>query len=181
MSRPADTDESIPVGLEMPDFDRTGNIISRQDTDHAGQGLCLFRMDTPDDGRGILAAHGTAITHARQINLIKIVYILSGSQYFPFDVNAVAGRTYLRIFGFFRYRRSLIQHIRCQGDGVDNFLVTGAATDIIADGRGYLYPVRPWIGINERFAAHDHTGNTEAALHGPGFSEGIDEYVLFTL
>ena len=93
----------------------------------------------------------------------------------------MAGRTYLGIFSFFRYRRSLIQHIRCQGDGVDNFLVTGAAADIIADGRGYLYPVRPGIGINECLAAHDHTGNTEATLHGPGFSEGIDEYVLFTL
>ena len=91
MGRLSDADKSIPVGLQVSDFDRTGNIIGRQDTDDTGQGLCLFRMDGFDDGPGILAAYGTAITHARQIDFVYIVCILSRSQYFSLDIDAVAG------------------------------------------------------------------------------------------
>lgn len=89
--RRADGDERIPIGLQMADFDGTGDIVCRQDADDTGQGLGLFRMDGLDDSPRISVADGTAVTHAGQVDGVQIICISADAQDFGLDVDALAG------------------------------------------------------------------------------------------
>ena len=138
-------------------------------------------MDNLDDSPRIGAADGTAITHTGQIDSIQVIRIFANSQDLGLDVDALARIANAAVAAADGNGLVRTQHVRSHGDGVDDFLITRTATNIVADSRGDFQPRRCRVSIDECLAAHDHAGYAKAALNGAGFAKGVDKDILFPL
>ena len=60
-----------------------------------------------------------------------------------------------------------------QLDRLDDLHVAGAAAEVVAQGVPDLLGRGIGVDVEQRLGRHDHAGDAEAALHGPGQHEGL--------
>ena len=94
----ADGNERILVVLDVADLVFPGNILRRQDGDHARKGLRLGGVDAEDARAGIFAADGGGIAHAVEI---PVVGVLAVALHLFGDIDAVHARANLKVFLLF--------------------------------------------------------------------------------
>ena len=59
------------------------------------------------------------------------------------------------------------------GDGVDDFIVTGAAAQVAGDGRSDLGVAGGWVGPQQIQGGNFHAGGAESALNRPFFDKRL--------
>ena len=169
-------DHGVPVLHEMADLHLAGNVLRGVNADDPGQRLGLFLVDGQHSGTGVLAAHGAAVEHAVEINIVRI---FTGAEDFLLCVNAGHGLAHTGAALLLRDLPAAAEGLRRQQDGVNDLFITCAAADIVADGKGRLLTGRLRIHVQQRLSGNDHAGDAEAALHGAGLAEGPSVDLLF--
>ena len=168
----ADGNERILVVLDVADLVFPGNILRRQDGDHARKGLRLGGVDAEDARAGIFAADGGGIAHAVEI---PVVGVLAVALHLFGHVQTVDGRAELPVgLRGLRHRAELFIFCR-QTDGLKDLHIAGAAAVIVAQGAADIGLRGVGIFVEQGLGAKHHARNAEAALDGSGLAvaEGV--------
>ncbi len=161
------------VGDAVLDAVRALDVCRRHDTDHAGHGRRRGVIDAADDSVGVRTADDGQLQRARH----------------P-DVGAEGGRA----AGLGHGRRPRMRHAKGrrvvagqqvrrgelaaqeaagQLDRVDDLDVAGATAEVAAERALHLGAGGVRVGLEQLGGGHDHAGDAEAALHGPGQHERL--------
>ena len=132
----ADRDEGGLIFFDMTDADLAGDVSGGQYADHAGQGLGLFGIYRKDSGAGIGAADGASVTHAVEVDIVRI---FSGSLYLFGDVDTAHAGAYV-IVGVVGWYTFFSDDLSGEQYAVDDLDIAGTATDVVADGVGGFCP-----------------------------------------
>ena len=167
------THQSGLVLLDMAHVHLTGNILGRSHSHHTGQLLRLGGVDGQDAGTGILAAYRAAVAHAVHIYVIRILAI---ALYLFRNIQPVDAAAHLPVVSTGRGDLAITEDLRCQQNSVNDLYITGAAADIVANGKRRFFPCGFRIHVQQTLGGDHHAGDTEAALYRAGLAkgEGID-------
>ena len=172
-----DRNHGIPVLLQVAHLYLPRNVLCGIDSDHAFQRLSLLRVDRQYFCPGIFGTHCAAVDHAVKIDIVRI---FSGSQHLFSGIDPLDCIAYQCNAAVVRHREIFPEYSGAEKDSVDNLLIPCAPADVIAD-RGYHFQAgRIRVDINQAFCAHDHAGNTEAALNGAGRGKSISIHFFFS-
>ena len=172
----AHADEGGLILLQMPHVHLAGNVLLCGHADHAGQRLCLGRVDGQNAGAGVLAADSAAVAHAVHIDIIGVLTV---AQHLLLHVQTVDAAAHLPVVGRGRGELPLPEDLRRQQNAVDDLHITGAAADVVADGEGGLLAGRVGVPVQQTLGGDHHAGDAEAALHSAGLAEGEGVDLLF--
>ena len=165
-----DRNHHVVVLLEMPDLDRSGDVLGGQYAHDAGCRLCRRRIDRQHAGARIRAAHRRAVQHAVQIQIVRVFRV---AERFSRRIDAVEVLSHDALEHPMRDVLTAAEHPRRQKDRFFDLLIAGAAADVHADRVLDLRRRRIGIAVNEPLCRHHHAGRAEAALHGARLGERI--------
>ena len=140
-------DHSVPILHQVAHLHLTRDIVGGIHAHHTRQGLGLLLMDGQHTGPGIFTAHGAAVNHTVQVNIIRIFTcaqdLLSGID----ARHSLAHPCAILFQGKFS---AIAEKLRRQQNGINNFFIARAAADIVPDGKCHLLPGRGRVHIQQR-------------------------------
>ena len=176
-------DHDVPVLDEVAHL-VVGHVLGREHAHDAGKRLGLARVDGENAGARILGAHRGGVAQAGEVCLGHVVGVLAKAQHLAADVNAEDLLAHGVVVAALGGRVDLLVAAKDGGgllDAHEDALVAGAAADVALDGLGDLQVGGVGRAAAQGGACHDHARDAEAALHGAGGAERVDERLLLAL
>ena len=166
------------VLLDMAHVHLTGNILGCSHSHHTGQLLRLRGVNGQNAGAGILAAYRAAVAHAIHIYVIRILAI---ALYLFRHVQTMDTAAHLPVVSTGRRNLALTENLRCQQNSVNDLYITGAAADVVANGKRRFFTGGIRIHVQQPLGGDHHAGDTEAALYRAGLTKGEGIDLLFPI
>ena len=168
-------DHGVPVLHDMAHLVLAGDVGGGKYPHHTRQRLGLVRADGLDNGPGVSTANSRGIDHAVHVD---IVGILAVAQHLLPHVQPVDRLTIVPVLLVLLGDFPLSQDFGRQLNTGNDLYIASAAADIGPQGEGDLLFRGVRVYIQKPLPRHDHAGNAEAALNGPGLAKGVDPGLL---